>query len=118
MKNRPFLQRFVYALGGIRHALRAERSFRTQAIAALAIVGVLGWLRPAPLWWALVLLTNAFVLAAELFNTAIEVLADHLHPAQHERIRIMKDCAAGAVLIASLGAVGVAAALLFDVLVR
>jgi diacylglycerol kinase (ATP) len=118
MKNRPFLQRSGFAIAGIVHALRAEQSFRTQVAAAVAILGVLAWLRPAPLWWALVILTVALVLAAELFNTAIEVLADHLHPEQHPRIRIMKDCAAGAVLVASLGALGVAAALLVDTLTR
>jgi diacylglycerol kinase (ATP) len=72
-------------------------------------VVALVWLRPAPVWWALVLLTNALVLAAELFNTAVEVLADHLHPEQHPRIKLMKDCAAGAVLTASVGALCVAA---------
>lgn len=118
MKNRPFLQRSGFALAGIAHALRAEQSFRTQVVAAAAILGVLAWLRPAPLWWAVVILTVAVVLAAELFNTAIEVLVDHLHPEQHPRIKIMKDCAAGAVLVASLGALGVAAALLVDSLQR
>src|ERR1039458_3870607 len=50
------------------------------------------------LWWALVIIASAAVLAAELFNTAIERLADHLHPEMHPEIRIVKDCAAAAVL--------------------
>jgi diacylglycerol kinase (ATP) len=50
------------------------------------------------------------VLAAELFNTAIEQLADELHPEDSAGIRIVKDCAAAAVLIAVLGALGVGAA--------
>jgi diacylglycerol kinase len=45
-----------------------------------------------------------------MFNTAIEALADHLHPEIHPSIRIVKDCAAGAVLVASLGALGVGVA--------
>jgi len=40
-----------------------------------------------------------------------EHLADHLHPELHSSIRIVKDCAAGAVLLTSAGAVGVAIAL-------
>ena len=68
-------------------------------------------LRPAPLWWALVLLSSASVLACELLNTAIEQLADALHPSDSEAIGTVKDCAAAAVLIACLGALGVAAAL-------
>jgi undecaprenol kinase len=54
------------------------------------------------------------VLGAELFNTAIEHLADHLHPDLHPEIRIVKDCAAAAVLCAALGAVGVAVALVVE----
>ena len=68
-------------------------------------------LQPGPLWWALVMLASAGVLAAELFNTAIEHLADHLHPEVHPRIRVVKDCAAAAVLVAAVGAVTVGIAL-------
>jgi diacylglycerol kinase (ATP) len=116
MKNRPFVERLRFALAGIAYALRAESSFRTQAIAAAAVSAVLVWLRPAPVWWALVALTIVAVLAAELFNTALEHLADHLHPEQHPRIRVVKDCGAAAVLILSVGAVVVAAALLVEAL--
>ena len=50
----------------------------------------------------------SLVIAAELINTALEHLADHLHPEQHPRIKIVKDCAAAAVLILSAGALWVA----------
>jgi len=68
-------------------------------------------MHPGPFWWALVMLASASVLAAEMFNTAIEHLADHLHPEIHPHIRAVKDCAAAGVLLASLGAVAVAVAL-------
>jgi undecaprenol kinase len=51
------------------------------------------------------------VIAAELFNTALEHLVDHLHPETHPRIRIVKDCAAAAVLITVCGALVVGLAL-------
>lgn len=114
MKNRPFLERLRFALSGIAHALRAENSFRTHVAAAVAALAVLVWLRPRPVWWALVTLTIVVVLAAELFNTALEQLADRLHPEQHPQIRVAKDCGAAAVLVLSLGAVVVGAALLLD----
>ena len=50
----------------------------------------------------------SLVIAAELTNTALEHLTDHLHPEQHPRIKIVKDCAAAAVLIISVGALWVA----------
>ena len=70
----------------------------------------------AAVWWALVLLASAAVVSAELINTAIEHLADLLHPQQSPAVRMVKDCAAAGVLIAVLGALGVAAALLVHLL--
>ena len=110
-KNHSFPARLRYALNGIAHALRAEHSVQFQAGALLAAIVGLIVLRPPPVWWALVLLASAAVVAAELFNTAIEHLADVLHPQQSPGVRVVKDCAAAGVLIAVLGALGVAAAL-------
>ena|SRR5688572_14490513 len=118
MKNQSFSRRLTFALMGIRSAWRSEASFKTQVVAAAAVIAALLWLRPAPLWWAIAAVTIAFVLAAELFNTAIEGLADHLHPELAPAIKVVKDCAAGAVLVASVAAIGVAAAFLFELLLR
>ena len=92
--------------------MRSEASLRLQALAGAAALAVLLALRPPAVWWALVVLASAAVVAAELFNTAIEHLADVLHPQQSPGVRVVKDCAAAGVLIAVLGALGVAAALL------
>jgi diacylglycerol kinase (ATP) len=114
MKNQTFTRRLSFALAGLAGAVRTENSFRFHVGATVAVFAVLAWLRPAPLWWAVVAVTVVLVLAVELINTALEQLADHLHPAQHPAIRTVKDCAAAAVLIASLGALVVAASLLYD----
>jgi undecaprenol kinase len=110
-KNLSFPRRVGFALAGFAHALRGERSLQTQLAILVGAVAVLVYLQPPAVWWALVSLGAAAVLGAELFNTAIERLADHLHPDLHPEIRIVKDCAAAAVLCAALGAVGVAVAL-------
>ncbi len=115
-KNQSFWMRLRFALAGLAHGLRTERSLKTQTVALLLVLVALAILRPAPLWWALVILASSAVLAAELFNTAIERLADHLHRDQHPEIRIVKDCAAAGVLVIVLGALGVAAALLIELL--
>jgi undecaprenol kinase len=109
-KNQSFPVRVGFALHGLKSALRSERSLKLQAVALAAVLAALAWLRPPPLWWALVLLASAGVIAAELLNTAIEQLADELNPEAHPRIRLVKDCAAGAVLVAAAGALGVALA--------
>ena len=115
-KNQRFRARLGFALRGLAQALRTEASLRLQALAGAAALVVLLVLRPPAVWWALVLLASAAVVAAELFNTAIEHLADLLHPQQSPAIRLVKDCAAAAVLIAVLGALGVAVALLAHLL--
>jgi diacylglycerol kinase (ATP) len=115
-KNRSFPARLRFALHGLAHALRSERSIRTQAAVGAAAFLVLVVLRPSPGWWALTAVASAAVIAAELLNTAIEELADHLSPEEHPRIRRVKDCAAGAVLVAVLGALAVGLALAVEVL--
>jgi undecaprenol kinase len=110
-KNQSFRARLSHALHGVAHALRAEASLRIQAGCFAAAVLALLIFRPGPLWWALVLLAGSAVLAAELLNTAIEQLADELHPGDSPGMRSVKDCAAAGVLVAALGALAVAAAL-------
>ncbi len=112
MKNRPFSQRIGFALWGLREGWRRERSFRIQTrIGVLAGVALV-ILRPASVWWAVVGLVIVMVLAVELINAALEALMDHLHPAAHPEIRIVKDMAAASVLLVSVGAVIVAVLLL------
>jgi undecaprenol kinase len=115
-KNQSFPVRLRFALHGLAHALRSEQSLKVQAAVCAAAFLVLIVLRPSPGWWALTALASAGVIAAELLNTAIEELADHLNPQEHPRIRLVKDCAAGAVLVAVLGALAVGLALAVDVL--
>ena len=110
-KNQSFLTRLRFAGMGLIIGLRNEHSLQFQMLAMIGIFIALAFLRPEPVWWALVALASAAVIAAELFNTAVEHLADHLHPDLHPMIRVVKDCAAAAVLVASLGALAVAAAL-------
>lgn len=102
MKNKPFRDRLGFAIKGISSAWRSEASFRLQCIAAMCVLLVLVWRRPAPMWWAFLLINCGMVLAAELFNSALEAALDHLHPERDPAIKIAKDCAAGAVLLLSL----------------
>ena len=117
-KNQSFPKRLRFACAGLLHGLRAENSLKVQAVVFVLVLGALIVLRPEPLWWALVLLASAAVFAAELFNTTVEHLVDYLHPEVHPRIRIVKDCAAAAVLVTVLGAIAVAVCLAVHLLRR
>lgn len=108
MKSQPFHRRALWALSGLRECWRSEGSFRIQCGCAAAGLLLLAWLRPAPVWWAIAGLATALTLAAELFNSALERLADRLHPEQHPDIGAVKDMAAGAVFVLAMGGLAVA----------
>jgi len=107
VKHRPFPARLGFALRGIRAAAAGEASFRLQLVLGLVGLVVVLALRPPALWTALFVLSASAVLALELVNTALEHLADRLHPERHPAIQTAKDCAAGAVLVAALAALAI-----------
>jgi undecaprenol kinase len=116
MKNRSFPERLMFALNGLGAAWQREKSFRTQTALAVLAFAVLVVLRPSIVWWAIITLTISFVLVSELMNSAFEALVDHLHPERHSEIGIIKDIAAGGVLLASAGALLIGILLLFATL--
>jgi undecaprenol kinase len=118
MKNLGFHRRLGFALAGITAIASRERSFRTQIIAALAVIVTTILLRPGLLWSAVLVLAIALVLALELLNSALEAMLDHLHPDIAPAIKIAKDAAAGAVLVMSTAAVVVGTLMLIAVLSR
>jgi diacylglycerol kinase len=95
---------FQYVLRGLGHAARRERNFQLH-LAALAVVAGLGLVtRLSLLEWALISLAAGAVLSAEAMNTALERLADALHPKRHPGVGLAKDLAAGAVLLSAMAA--------------
>jgi len=105
MKNQNFIKRMGFALSGISEALKSESSFRTQILFAIAAIGYFAWLDVTAVWWALLVVIMALILSAELFNTAIELLIDHLHPELHPAVKNIKDLSAASVLILSVAAI-------------
>jgi diacylglycerol kinase len=114
VKGHRFAERLGFAWAGLRAAWRMEKSLRIHALACVGVLIVLCLTKAPALWWAVMALTVALVIAFELLNTAIEALADHLHPQRHPAIKLTKDVAAGAVLIASVAALGVGLAFVVD----
>lgn len=112
-KNQQFLKRFSYALNGIRIGL-GENSFRTQLVFCVLAFVLLVLTMPSPEWWAIVVLLCGAILAAELFNTALEAVCDHVSPQFAPAIKVAKDAAAGAVLVLSFAALLIAAILIYN----
>jgi diacylglycerol kinase (ATP) len=67
--------------------------------------------------WLIQTLAIGLVLAIEGLNTAVEKVADFVHPDFHERIGFIKDIAAGAVFFAALTAIVIGAIIYIPYLV-
>jgi len=99
------LQSFKYAFAGIRNLLVYEHNSRIHLVAAI-LAAVLGIVLHISLWqWAILAIVIFMVFIAEIFNSAIEKLADVVSPGSHEEIKKVKDYCAAAVLLASILAV-------------
>ncbi|PSO82747.1 MAG: diacylglycerol kinase [Cyanobacteria bacterium QS_5_48_63] len=109
---------FKYAWAGLRYAFVTQRNFRIHTAVGTLAIGLGIFLKITAAEMAVVGLTISLVLALELLNTAIESVVDlTVKQSYHILAKIAKDCAAGAVLIASLTAVLVAGLVLLPPLV-
>jgi len=95
---------FSFAWNGLVIMLRNERNFRIQVIAALIVVmaGYIFKLTKAE--WLFIVSVSGMVLVAEMINTTIEKTIDYVKPEHHPTAKLIKDVAAGAVLLAAITA--------------
>jgi diacylglycerol kinase (ATP) len=108
------IRSFTFALKGLSAALKSEPNFKIYGLAILAVIILGVYLELAAAVWGLVILSTGFVLAAELFNTAVEKLGDLVAGGkQIPLIAKSKDIAAAAVLVAALTALVIGIIFLF-----
>ncbi|MGI9471069.1 MAG: diacylglycerol kinase [Rubripirellula sp.] len=99
-----WFRKFAVAIAGIAESTRHHGSFRVHLVASILVVGVAVALGVEPWRWAVLLLAITLVWTAELLNTALEELVRVLHPQTDKRVGRALDAAAGAVLVAAIGA--------------
>ncbi|NOQ39644.1 MAG: diacylglycerol kinase [Anaerolineales bacterium] len=93
------LQSIQYALDGIKYILETQQNARIHLFFTLAVF-ILGFLfRITRMEWITLVLTIGLVWAAELFNTAVEVMVDLISPERRITAKICKDISAGSVLV-------------------
>ncbi len=98
---------FGYAFQGLWYALNTQRNLRVHLLAAVAIL-VLGWfVNLSEPKFVSVLIAVVVVMMAEMINTAVESVVDLVSPEFHQLAKTAKDVAAGAVLLAAMGAAAV-----------
>src|SRR3954451_17368146 len=101
------LDSFNYAFEGIIHVLRTQRNLRIHFLAAVLVFGAAIAVGVSRLQLIALVIAIAFVLVAEMLNTAIEGVIDVSTTSFDPNAKLAKDIAAGAVLIASITAVAV-----------
>ena len=98
------LKSLAHALRGLDRIVRTQPNARLHLLAAALVCAAGVYFGLGRAEWLWISVAIVLVWSAEAFNTALEQLADALHPALHPGIGRAKDVAAAAVLIAALGA--------------
>lgn len=96
------IQAIKVALEGIKYVMTSQPNARIHAGFTLAVFLVAGLLKLPRLEWVILLLTVGLVWAAEVFNTAVEIVVDVISPDYDPKAKMIKDISAGAVLISVL----------------
>ena len=97
--TRKRIRSFGYAWKGIRCCIGKEQNLSFHLIATVVTVIAGFLLEITRIDWMIVILCIGVVIAAELFNSAIEKLVDLVSPERHPIAGQVKDIAAGAVLV-------------------
>jgi len=100
---------FSFAINGVFEFFRKERNAKIHLVAAVLVIVAGFYFHVNNIEWILIVIMIMSVFVAEMVNSSMESLCNHLHPDRHEKIKLVKDLSAGAVLIASIAAVIVAA---------
>jgi len=101
------LDSFNYAFEGIIHVLRTQRNLRIHFVIAIAVIAAAAALGVQRIELIALLIVIAFVLVAEMINSAIEGAIDVSTTSFDPNAKLAKDVAAGAVLISSVTAIAV-----------
>ncbi len=108
MKRRTLIDSFKYAFNGMAHALSTQRNMKIHFASAIAVVFISLVLKLEADEFLWIFLAITLVLLSETFNSFFEEFLDFVNPQYSEKVKHMKDMAAGGVLTAAIFAITVA----------
>lgn len=114
MKNKNLIESFNNAISGIIYAIKKERNMKVHITVAVLVMLMSLFYDLTRTEFLIICLTIAIVLICELFNTAVEIFVDTIIDVYHPKAKLVKDTAAGAVLVASFASLIVAYFIFFD----
>ena len=103
-RRRSWGKKFGDAFRGLAVGVRGQSSFRVHFFFAAAVIVCAVVMRMPRLEWCVLLVCIATVLAAETFNSALELLAKAITEEHDPRLADALDIGSAAVLVASIGA--------------
>lgn len=103
--TRERLRSFRWAIAGLRRFVDREHNARIHLVATILVIIAARVLEVSSTDAAILTVVIGLVWVAEILNTCVEKLADHITKERHPEIEIIKDLAAGAVLVAAIVAV-------------
>ena len=93
---------FGYAFKGIDDVIKHEPNMKIHVVVAILVVIMAFILKVSIIEWIILVLLIGAVLAAETINTTIENLVDMYTKEYDEKAKVVKDTAAGTVLILAI----------------
>ena len=97
---------FKNARKGVRLAIKSERNIRIHLVVAIFVIAFASYLKFSPNQFCGLITAITSVVAAEMFNAAIEFSLDSIYHNKYSRmVGMAKDIAAGAVLLVTLNAI-------------
>lgn len=97
-----FFKGFTYAFRGLFVMVLSERNARFHLVACLTVVALGFLFSIEQIEWIAILICIGAVFGMEALNSSIEKLCDFVHLDEHEKIKDVKDLAAGGVLAVSI----------------
>lgn len=109
MENSKFslnnrIKSFKFAFNGIKTLLKNEHNSRIHLVFAILVIAFSFLFNITPIQWSLVIFAIAIVFAAEIFNSAIELICNRISLENENIIKKIKDLSAAAVLVCSIAA--------------
>jgi diacylglycerol kinase (ATP) len=101
------LKSIGFAFKGAIKLITTEHSIMVQSTVGLVLLLAGFYFEISKTEWLFQIFVLGLVLSIEGLNTAVEKIADFIHPNFHEKIGFIKDIAAGSVFFAALTAISV-----------
>lgn len=102
---KPFFKGFAHAWNGLQKAIASEFNLKVHLVAAICVIAIGFIVHLSTIEWSIIIGCIALVIVSELLNTAIEKLVDLVSPTHHPQAGLVKDIAAGAVLVCAIASV-------------